>query len=128
MFKALLIGKQRTRMAAALGYHWVKAGKYLTLNVARAEAVRAGLAPGDAVQIQFGEGEHKGKFALAKGTENVRTLRGVYSGKVGEGNWSRVQLVLPEMPPLKKAFAKASGALELVDADKKGVLVFTLAE
>ena len=41
MFKALLMGKQMSPLRARLWYHWEKSGKYLHLNVARVEAMRA---------------------------------------------------------------------------------------
>lgn len=127
----LEIGNRGSRAGrVGLCFAWLKSGKLVQFNIPRQDAEKAGLAPGMMVQFVFGRDAMAGKFAISRGETRARKLRAYYpkGAKSGGDDWSRLLLRLPDLPPLRKAFATPAGELELVDADKKGVLAFTLAK
>ena len=109
MFKVLAIGNTgHKELGVCLSYNWLKqkSRRCLQFKVPRADAMAAGLAPKMGVQFCFGEGTALGKFAISKGSEHSRRLRLPYhraGGSTGE-QWTHLLLLLPEMPPLVKAF------------------------
>lgn len=124
-FKALAIGDRGTRSKHRLmRYCWIqqKEHRVLMLTIPLDAAASASWTAGDKLQMQFGDGAHAGKFALARREKHSRSLG---SRKTKEGKVTAHILRLPELPPLARAFPGDSGALEAIDADPAGgVLVF----